>query len=314
MPRKKKPGWVVETQIGDDDFAGIGILRLEGVSEPEGVDARDTIEEAMTRLVDEGECTTVIVDGANLEWLTADVAGAILQDLARLRDAGGDIVFLAFPADVREFLEQLHVVKDVRFLEGELDDVAGQLADERSARKPAAKATPKVSPQRSQIRVEKEGDVAVVVVAGAIDAKGAPAFQAAVENALASSDRVLIDGSDLASASSTAIALLVKLSEAGKGKTLALVATGAVRAIVDVLGLSVFFKVFSDRKSALAALGKAAKGGKAKGSQRSKKPLVSERGRVRRTGSSSRSIPTATGATSTRTSSTRSTCRSSRRG
>jgi anti-anti-sigma factor len=256
--------WSVETQLGDAEYEGLGILRLSGVSKPMGVDARRTIEDPMEQLFEEG-VSSVIVDCEGLEWITPDAVGALLQDVHRLRAAGGDLVLLGVPARVREFLAGMGLADKVRFFDEPLDAVADKLAGELERKR-------KLRPKRCFLSAEKVGDVSLVVVKGAIDRAGLPRFASAVKKALAASSSVLIDGTDLLSASSGSFATFVKLTDEARqaGKTLALVVTGPVREFVNVLELDAFLRPFSDRRAALASLARDSKGPRKRRAKESK--------------------------------------------
>lgn len=241
---KKKPGFAVEVAQRRD---GIAVLSLVGNSEKHD-EARDLVDAAMVKVLAAGQ-HRILVDATRLDWMTADVIGALIGDFQRLREAGGWIVFAGLNDEVGPFLQELGVLEFIGNTET-VEEGAEWLLENVTETTPISDKRLKVTGQ------EHPGGALVLGLVGSMGERQAEKFTEVVEGKIAKgASKLVIDCRKLLDAAGIAhFLLLVERAKKLGAKVSFATIWGVPGAVVETLGLGGVRDIHADVDAAVAAL------------------------------------------------------------
>ncbi|MGE0708294.1 MAG: STAS domain-containing protein [Planctomycetota bacterium] len=242
--RGAQPGFSVERARRAD---GVDVIALVGDSE-RCEDARPLVAAAVAAAL-EADGRRILIDATRLDWMTIDVAGALVGDFPRLRDAGGWILFAGLDDQVGPLLEEVGVLDFIGHTET-VEEGAAWLLEHVGETGPLA-------PQRLETGEEEgPGGVRILSLRGALDEADGLQLATRVQGLVAAGARgVVVDAAELLDAEGLgALVLLAEQARAGGARLAVASLQGIPRAVVEVLGLDALLELHEDLDAALASL------------------------------------------------------------
>jgi anti-anti-sigma factor len=224
-PRGRRAVYV--RQLG----GGLAALHLTGEIDGE---VAPRVKERLSSLL-EGGATRVLVDCLHVRSFDAEGIGALLAEVPRLREAGGDLILCRVREEIRELLLEQFGLSGVLAFAGTEEDAVTELASASTPDRPLPKQRLWISP------VAKSGET-VLALRGALDGD-APirALEEAVANAAnAGCPRLVLDLQKLVYVSSGGIgAFIAAHTRCGERRIELRIrgARGVVAMIFSLLGL-----------------------------------------------------------------------------
>lgn len=236
-------------QVSVRDAGGAAVLVLAGTADRKG-HARETVAGALEKLLD-AERVRIVVNGERLEWIGAEVVGALVGDLFRMRDAGGDMAFACLSQGVKDSLGVLGVRELIRSYATEKAAIAA-LATLAIRPSPLAPERLKIGASMPEGAV---GDGTVYLsLRGALNAREAPVFDAAIYIALKEGPgRIVVDCRDLLDLDPEHFISAVNKAKRKGGNVHFVRLGGAPAGLVTVLRLDKLLRNFDDPLEAARA-------------------------------------------------------------
>lgn len=245
---------MVEVNVGLRPLAGgITALDLRGFVDKHTV---HVLDQSIARLLEQGR-NKVIVNCAELTYISSDGMGVFLSHLIKIRKSGGDIKFCAMNRDTRTVIGVLGLGNLLQVLDTE---DAALREFERQRRERESKERQKDDEQKLAIDLEPMGaDVCVAKLRGFIDRHTLDVLERALRRALDEGrPKLVINCEGLSYISSNGMGTFIAYLQKARARGGDIRFSGMrdiARTVITMLGLQNIFKVFATEAEAVASYG-----------------------------------------------------------